>query len=154
MHRAVISDASCLIILHEIGALDLLRKTYGEITTTPEIASEIKFRLPEWLIVRRPEDSKRALQMPSSIDRGEASAIALALEIPDSIIIIDERSARNYAKRLGLNVTGTLGMIAKARLDGVIPSIRPYIDAIRTTDFRFSPTVEADVYKQAGEERK
>lgn len=90
--------------------------------------------------------------MPTGIDSGEASAIALALEIPDSTIIIDDRAARNYAKRLGLHVTGTLGVIVKAKLDGVITSIQPYVVAIRKTDFRFSPAIEADAYEQASEE--
>lgn len=154
MHSAVISDASCLIILYKIGALDLLKQTYHEITTTPEIEREVGFRLPVWVTVKSANNPNRVLQMPASLDIGEASAIALALEVSDTIIIIDERTARNYAKSLGLNVTGTLGMIVRAKLDGVIPSIQPYIDAIRKTDFRFSTTIESDAYKRAGEERE
>jgi predicted nucleic acid-binding protein len=153
MHSAVISDASCLIILHEIDALDLLEKTYGTITTTPLVVSEVRFLLPTWLVIKQPRASRDTLQMPSSIDDGEASAIALALELPDSILIVDERTARNYAKRLGLNVTGTLGVIAKAKVDGIIPSIRPYMEAIAATDFRFSSLIEAEVYKRAGEDK-
>lgn len=154
MHSAVISDASCLIILFEIRALDLLQQTYGEVTTTPEIVAEVRFELPDWVIVRTPLSSEKLVGMPASIDPGEASAITLALEISDSTLIIDERTARNYAKRLGLNVTGTLGVIVKAKLDGVIQSIEPFIDAIRKTDFRFSATIEADVYRLANEEQK
>lgn len=150
MHSAVISDASCLIILYEILALDLLRKTYGVVTTTPEIATEVRFQLPNWIVVQSP--SKPSQKMPSSTDIGEASAILLALEIPDSILILDERTARNYAKKLGLTVTGTLGVIAKAKIDGVIPSIRPLIEAIRKTDFRFSAAVEVEVYAAANED--
>lgn len=149
MHSAVISDASCLIVLQKIGALELLRQTYGEITTTPEIEREVEFHLPRWVLVK---SANQTLQMPTGIDSGEASAIALALEIPDSTIIIDDRAARNYAKRLGLHVTGTLGVIVKAKLDGVITSIQPYVVAIRKTDFRFSPAIEADAYEQASEE--
>lgn len=154
MHNAVISDASCLIILYEIQALDLLRQTYGEITTTPEIANEVGFGLPDWIVLRQSTRSRSELRMPASIDDGEASAIALALEIPDSILIVDEKTARNYAKRLGLSIIGTLGVIAKAKVDGIIPSIKPYIDAIAMTDFRFSSTIEADIYTRAGEEKE
>jgi predicted nucleic acid-binding protein len=150
MHSAVISDASCLIVLYEIHALDLLKKTYGAVITTPEIAAEARFQLPNWIVVQSP--SKTSKKMPSSIDTGEASAISLALEIPGSLLILDERTARNYARKLGLTVTGTLGVIAKAKLDGVIPSIRPLIEAIRKTDFRFSAAVEADVYAAANED--
>lgn len=152
MHSAIISDASCLIVLFEIGALDLLQDTYGEITTTPEIAREVRFDLPVWVVVRAPQRSGRPEGMPASIDAGEASAIELALETPDSTLIIDERTARNYAKRIGLNVTGTLGVIVKAKLDGKIPHILPFITAIRKTDFRFSPAIEAEAFSLAGEE--
>ncbi len=152
MHSAVISDASCLIVLYEIHALDLLKKTYGDVTTPPEIAAEVRFQLQGWMIIRSP--GKPAQGMPRSIDMGEASAISLALEIPDSILILDERTARNYARTLGLTVTGTLGVVAKAKLEGVIPSIKPFIEAIRKTDFRFSAVVEADVYILADEDAK
>lgn len=150
MHSAVISDASCLIVLFETHALKLLQRTYGIVTTTPEVASEVRFKLPDWIIVRSP--TKAVIDLPTSIDRGEASAIALAIEIPDSILILDDRAARKYAKGLGMNVTGTLGVIVKAKLDGIIPSIRPFVEAIRTTDFRFSATIEAEDYAMAGEE--
>lgn len=152
MHSAVISDASCLIILYEIQALELLQKTYGEILTTPEIAREVGFALPAWIALKEPTRSAIILEMPTSIDGGEAGAIALALEIPDSTLIVDEKTARNYARRLGINVTGTLGMIAKAKVEGIIPSIKPYMKAIAMTDFRFSSSLESDIYKQAGEE--
>jgi predicted nucleic acid-binding protein len=154
MPSAVISDASCLIILHKIGSIELLRQTYTEITTTPEIDAEVGFHLPDWVNIRRAKDPESSRLMPGSIDAGEASAIALALEIPGATIIIDDRAARNYAKRLGLNVTGTLGVIVKAKLDGVVPSIEPYVSAIRQTDFRFSADVEADAYQQANESKQ
>ncbi|MBP9664583.1 MAG: DUF3368 domain-containing protein [Pyrinomonadaceae bacterium] len=153
MPNAVISDASCLIILNKIGAIELLKRTYRKIVTTPEIESEVGFHLPEWVSVKSPTDLKSTSRMPASIDAGEATAIALALEMLNSTIIIDDRAARNYAKKLGLNVTGTLGVIVKAKLDGVVPSIHPFIIAIRQTDFRFSAAVEADAYDQAREAR-
>lgn len=154
MHSAVISDASCLIVLFETDALYLLRETYGVVTTTPEIASEIRFPLPNWMMIRSAARSDGMMTMPNSIDSGEASAIALALEMSDSILILDQRTARNYAKKVGLNVTGTLGVIVKAKLDGAIPSIRPFVEAVRKTDFRFSAAVEADAYRLVNEELK
>lgn len=148
MHRAVISDASCFIILAEIGALDLLFEAYGEVTTTPTIVAEVRISLPEWVKVQGPIHIP---EFPASIDPGEASAIALALEIKDCILIIDEKTARNHAIRLGLEVTGTLGVIVKAKLEGAVPSIRPYVEAIKLRGFRFSPSVEAEAYRRANE---
>ncbi len=148
MHSAVVSDASCLIILFEINALHLLYEAYGPVVTTPTVASEFGLELPDWVSIRHPVNIP---SFPTSIDPGEASAIALAIETPGSILIIDEKTARNYAMRIGLEITGTLGVIVKAKLNGAIPSIRPFVDAVRQKRFRFSSAVESEAFRQAGE---
>jgi len=85
------------------------------------------------------------------IDKGEASAIALALETSDNIIILDDWKARKLAERLGLSVTGTLGVIIKAKNNGIIPTIKPYLDKIRETNFRISEELEQIALKEANE---
>jgi predicted nucleic acid-binding protein len=67
-------------------------------------------------------DKYRQQLLEMQIDKGESSAIALALETPQSTIILDDFKARKIAEKLGLNVTGTLGVIIKAKLRGIIPS--------------------------------
>lgn len=148
MVSAVISDASCLIILSEIGSLHLLFEAYGPVVTTPTVAQEFGMELPEWVSIRSPV---AVPNFPPSIDPGEASAIALALETPNCILIVDEKTARNYAIRLGLEITGTLGVVVKAKLNGAVPSIKPIVEAVRQKGFRFSAAVEAEAYRQAGE---
>lgn len=148
MLSAVISDASCLIILSEIGSLHLLFEAYGPVVTTPTVAQEFGMELPDWVSVQSPTTIPN---FPPSIDPGEASAIALALETPNCVLIVDEKTARNYAIRLGLEITGTLGVVVKAKLKGAIPSIRPFVEAVRRKGFRFSTAVEAEAYRQAGE---
>lgn len=154
MHDAVISDASCLIILSKIDAISLLNVVFDSVSTTPQVAFEVGFSLPYWIKVSGAKKSYPLDDMPLSIDAGEASAIALALELTNSTLIIDDLSARNYAKRLGLDVTGTIGVLVRAKIDGHVSSIRPFIDAIRMTDFRFSETVEKNAFILAGEERE
>lgn len=151
MLKAVISDASCLIILSKINELRLLNLVIGSIITTPEIALEVCFDLPDWVEIVSPVNLQPLTEMPSSIDRGEATAIALALEHPEATLIIDDLTARNHAVRLGLHVTGTIGVIIKAKRDNHIPAIRPLIEKIRQTNFRFSETVERNAYRLAGE---
>lgn len=151
MPNAVISDASCLIILAEIGSTSLLKAVFGSIVTIPEIAAEVGFDLPDWIEILSPTDLRILESMPSSIDHGEATAIALALENVGSTLIIDDLSARNYAIRLGIHVTGTIGVLIKAKLDGHIASIKPHVEMIRKTNFRFSETVEQNAYLLAGE---
>lgn len=80
MHKIIISDTSCFIILTNIGELDLLQKIYGQITTTIEIATEFGETLPEWVEIITVKDKSKQLLLEMQIDKGESSAIALAME--------------------------------------------------------------------------
>lgn len=151
MPRTIISDTSCFIILSKIGELNLLQKVYGQIFTTIEIATEFGEILPEWVIIHPVNDKYRQQILELQIDKGESSAIALALETPDCTIILDDYKARKIANRLGLHYTGTVGVIVKAKLNAVIPSIKPLLLKIRETDFRFSSELELIALKEAGE---
>lgn len=151
MHKIIISDTSCFIILTNIGELSLLQKLYSKITTTVEIATEFGEPLPEWVEILsvKSKDTQRLLEM--QIDKGESSAIALALEISDSLLILDDIKARKVATQLGLSITGTLGIIIKAKHEGIIPSVIPILNKIKQTDFRLSNEVELQVLKAAME---
>jgi predicted nucleic acid-binding protein len=151
MPRTIISDTSCLIILSNIGAIDLLQKVYSSITTTPEIAFEFEDTLPEWIEIKAASNSNYQQILELQIDKGEASAIALALEIPESLVILDDYKARRVGEKLGLLITGTIGVIISAKLEGHIPSIIPVIEMMRKTNFRLSEDVVNEALKKAGE---
>jgi predicted nucleic acid-binding protein len=85
------------------------------------------------------------------IDRGESSAIASALETQDSTIILDDYKARKIAEQLGIIFTGTIGVIFKAKLNGIIPSIKPLLEKIKQTDFRLSADIELQALTEASE---
>ena len=85
------------------------------------------------------------------IYKGESSAIALALEINDSTVILDDYKARKVAEKLGLNITGTIGVIVKAKINGIIPSIKLLLKKIKQTDFRLSTEIELLALSEAGE---
>ena len=151
MPKAIISDTSCFIVLTNIGELDLLQKVYGQIVTTPEIAAEFGEPLPEWVEIAEVKDKYRQTILELQIDKGESSAIALALETPDSIVILDDYKARKIAERLGITFTGTIGVIIKAKLNGTIPSVKPILEKIKQTDFRLSREIETQALKEADE---
>lgn len=151
MPKTIISDTSCLIILSNIGELGLLQKVYGQIITTIEIAIEYGESLPEWVEIVKVNDPYRQQLLEMQIDKGESSAIALALEIPDSIIILDDYKARKIAEQLNLTFTGTIGVIIKAKQKGIIPSIKPMLEKIKETNFRLSIALELQALKEAGE---
>ncbi|MEX8546661.1 MAG: DUF3368 domain-containing protein [Mucilaginibacter sp.] len=151
MRKTVIADTSCFILLTNINELDLLHKTYGQIVTTPEIAAEYRIVLPDWVQIVAVSDSGKQQLFELQIDKGESSAIALAIETPDANIILDDYKARKIAMQLGLDVTGTVGVIIKAKLKGIIPSIKPILEKISRTNFRLSEDVENQALKEAKE---
>ena len=151
MPKTIISDTSCLIILTNISELELLHKLYGQITTTFEIAAEFGETLPEWIETVSVQDRQKQQLLELQIDKGESSAIALALEMPDSTLILDDYKARKIAEQLGLTYTGTIGVIIKAKLQNIIPTIKPLLAKIKKTDFRLSPELELLALKEASE---
>ncbi|MDP2386111.1 MAG: DUF3368 domain-containing protein [Bacteroidota bacterium] len=151
MHKTIISDTSCFIILANIGELEILHKVYEQIITTIDIASEFGEPLPEWVKIVSVTDKYKQQLLEMQLDKGESSAIALALEIPNSTIILDDYKARKIAEQLNIKYTGTIGVIIKAKLKGVIPSIKPLLEKIKQTDFRLSPEIELLALKEAHE---
>ena len=103
--KTIISDTSCFIILSNIGELNLLQKVYGQIITTIEIATEFREQLPDWVSNHQVTDKYRQQLLEIQIDKGESSAIALALETPNCTIILDDYKARKIADQLGLHFT-------------------------------------------------
>lgn len=64
------------------------------------------------------------------LDDGEAAAITLAVELKARLLILDEREARATAQRLGCKIIGTVGVIALAKVRGLIPAAAPLIQQI------------------------
>jgi predicted nucleic acid-binding protein len=151
MRRIVISDTSCLILLDKIGELDLLRKVYGSVLTTPEVAEEFLEALPEWVMIESARDKKYQDLLETQIDRGEASAIALAIETESSLLLLDDLKARRLAKKLNLKFTGTLGVINKAKQIGAIDNVKPLFEKLKSTNFRISDNIIEEMLRRNDE---
>ena len=115
MPKIVISDTSTLILFQKIDEFNLLRKIYGELLTTPEIAEEYGDKLPDWIKIQPVTDKKYQDFLETQVDIGEASAIALASEFQDVLLLLDDLKARKLASRLKFKITGTLGVIQRAK---------------------------------------
>lgn len=151
MHKAIISDTSCLILLDKIGELEMLHKLFGSIITTTEIASEFGQPLPSWVEIKQPSDNNYQSIIEASVDKGEASAIALAIELDDCLLIIDDLKGRKFANQIGLTIIGTIGVIVDAKLAGIIPSVKPILTKIKSTNFRITEELEAIIMKRSDE---
>jgi len=136
MQKVIISDTSCLILLDKIGELELLNKLFGTIITTNEVAKEFGQTLPYWVEIKEPSNKNFQSIIEASVDKGEASAIALAIELNNCLLIIDDLKGRKFTNKIGITIIGTIGVIVDAKLTGHIISVKPILDKIKLTNFR------------------
>lgn len=151
MQKIIVSDTSCLIVLEKIGELDLLNKVFGQILITQTVADEFGQKLPAWISIQNPHNQNYQKLLSAKVDEGEASAIALAFEVQDCLLIVDDSKARNLAKELGINYTGTFGVVLEAKISGIIKSVKPILNKIKQTDFHLTKELEQMVLMKAGE---
>lgn len=162
--RAV-SNTSPISALAQIGRLSLLKSQFSEILIPTAVSDELKLHpdpaaaaviqtavKQNWIRIASPPSSHLLNVLMLQLHRGEAEAIALAAEIQAGVVLIDEQEARRLATQLGLNVTGVLGVLLRAKLKGDIPLLKPEIQALRTkARFFISPHLEASILLAAGE---
>ncbi len=143
-------DSACLIGLEWIDRLDLLPALLEPVMAPPAVESEFG-PLPPWILVQVPSDVGMVAALRLVVDAGESEAIALAYETRTRIIL-DDRRAREAAQRLGVPVTGTVGLALKAKQWGVIQAIRPLLDALDSNQFRIGKALRSEALRLAGEE--
>ncbi len=149
---SIISNTSCLILLDNIDALDILGALYQNIFLTEEVVAEFGKPLESWMTVLAVNDQNYLRILNASVDLGEASTIALALQLPgDNVMILDDLKARKLAKQLQLKFTGLLGVLLKAKQQHVIVSVGDVLIRLKQANFRVSEDLEKEVLKLAGE---
>lgn len=143
----VIADTSCLIVLNRTNLIHILRDLYGNIIVTDEVASEYGNALPQWVRVENVKNRNALKLISTFLDLGEASSCALALETDNSIIIIDDLKGRKIAVRLGLKITGTLGVVLRAKERKMIGSLKNVVEQLRNEGFHISEDLEHEIRK-------
>jgi predicted nucleic acid-binding protein len=138
MDKIIISDTSCLIALQNVGLLNLLKDLYKEILITQEVKDEFGLDLPDWIFVVEVKNIDKKSEIEQKLDKGEASSIVLALEIKDSILIIDEIKGRKIAESLKIEIIGTIGILLLADKRGLIKDVLSIILKLVNKGFRLS----------------
>ena len=151
LDKCIITDTSCLIILQKIGRLDILNLLYETVLITPKISEEYGDDLPEWVKIQNFQSQEIYEIFVNLVDEGEATALSLAWETKGSTVILDDLKARQTAIKLGFKVTGTLGVLIKAKKSGLFASLRTEIDKMIKTDFRISSNIIQQALKEVGE---
>lgn len=155
----VVSNTTPLISLAEVGLLDVLQALYPHVWIPPAVFDEYQAGIPAhpqrpaltgfpWISIHPAPDDPA---VPTTLDPGEAEAIALARAVSARLVLIDERRGRAAAKRLGLPVSGSLGVLLEAKSERLIPHVRPYLDQMIAQGRRISPQLRAQALSLAGE---
>lgn len=149
----IVSDTTPIISLIKINRLDLLEKlfdeifipdaVYRELTTNITFADEgkivRKFNFLKQISVQN-KQSIQILQSVTGLDDGESEAIVLANEQKSDLLIIDERKGRKVAQKLGIAITGTMGILIQANAEGMISKdeVKSYLEVLKESNIRLS----------------
>jgi predicted nucleic acid-binding protein len=156
----VICDSSSLIHLAGIGRLSLLRELYGKLIVPAAVWREVveegrgrpgvvevqEARLAGWIEVRSVTQELLLKSLKQELDDGEAEVISLAVELKASLVLVDETEARRVASLYGLNKTGAIGVLIRARLAGKLDRLQPELDRLRAESGFW---IEEQLYLQA-----
>jgi uncharacterized protein len=154
----VVSDTSPIRALSHLGRLALLRDLFTEVLIPPAVADELerpKSGLPPlplapygFIRMQSPADLQAVLRFQQSLDLGESQAIALAIEIHASTILIDEKDGSARAWK----TVGAVGILLRGKQRGLVAEVRPLLDRLeRELNFFISPTFRREALKRAGE---
>ena len=157
----VVVNSTPLIVLCGIGQLDILRRLYQEIWIPPAVYQEVTagkdsactqiMTQKNWIHVEKIQDVSEKKMYRAKLHAGEVEVMILAQEKEADLVIIDDNAAKKTAKYLGLTVTGTLGVLLKAKQMGIIEKIYPLLSEMKRNGFYMGPALEAMVLKSAGE---
>jgi hypothetical protein len=160
--KVVLSDASPLIALARIGGLPWLRKLYRSVSITREVRIEATGarELPGavaiaaalkrgWIRVLR--QTRHEPPFPQ-LDAGEASTLRAALDLgPGTLVLLDDLPARREARRLGIAMIGTAGIVVEAREAGLITAVKPVLARLAEEGFYLSDDLLQAILVEVGE---
>jgi predicted nucleic acid-binding protein len=159
--RLAVSDTSPLQYLHQLGLLDILPELYAVVAVPEAVKRELLVgcdagvALPDldacpWVTVQT-ADATVLPALPTQPGPGEREALALAGQTPGAVLLTDDRQARRCAELLGLRVSGTLGVLLRAKRSGLVAEVRPLLKALDRLGFRLAPETRAQVLVLTGE---
>lgn len=162
MPEITIVNTSPLFYLHRLGLFELLNKLYGHITVPEAVKKELEEGqiqgedVPQlasypWIEIRS-VSMPRYLRLIADLGPGESEVLALATNHPSALIILDDKLARSIAEMQGFRLTGTAGVLLRAKEKGLVPALKPIIERLLDLDFRLKPDLVKATLELAGEE--
>lgn len=157
----VVSDSGPLHYLVLCQAVEVIPKLYRQLVIPSAVARELAHSQtppvvhdwiqtpPQWARILRP----RHIDPATHLGLGEREAIALALELKATQLLVDDRTARRIAAERGLLITGTVGILEQAALSGFL-SLPQALRKLSTTNFRISAELVRDMIKRDAARRR
>ncbi|HRA68020.1 MAG TPA: DUF3368 domain-containing protein, partial [Caldilinea sp.] len=157
----VISNTSPLLYLYRIGAIDWLPKLFTEVWTPDAVKNELLagqsrgYDVPspaefKWLRIVNPK-SMPSEWLALDLGAGEVAVMALGLENPEHIILLDDMLARRTAQAAGLHVWGTLKVLLEAKAQGLVNKVEPFVANLNDAGMWVSNEVRQRILILAGE---
>lgn len=159
-----VSNSTPLISLAMVGLFDLLHALYGTITIPEKVYEEvviqgqgrpgaIEVANALWIVRRAVAAPQSVAQLMATnrLQQGESEAIALALEMQATRILLDERAARRGAEAQQLSVIGTVGILLLAKSQSLIVAVKPPLDALKASGIRLGDVIYKVALRRAGE---
>lgn len=155
----VFSNTTPFIALSSINQLDLLPRLFNQVYVAESVIKECAeggrilvpdLRALEWIVAVEDEPAP-GLPFLFELDRGEKQTILLARKHGAGKVIIDERLGRRVAEYVGMSVTGTLGVLAKAKSIGLIPSFHAAAQAMRQQGIHYNAGLITRLAQHLGE---
>jgi len=152
----IICNATPLITFARIGRLDLLQEVVSSIVIPTAVEREIsdyahiksgviELSQHPWITVEAVANIKQVQLLLPTLDQGEAEVIALAIERNAHLVLIDELAGRQVAQSLGLIITGSVGILIRAKQVGKIKWIKPFLNDMTQQGIHFSSRFIAQV---------
>ena len=111
----------------------------------------VKISEAVWIKIQKIKDNKLKRALMMELDEGEAETIVLALEQSADLILLDDYDARKVARSFGLKVTGTIGILIKAKQEGKIRSLKKEINGLMKSGFWIDRELYKRILKESGE---
>ena len=160
--RRVVVNSTPLLVLGNIGQLDILRSLYGkiiipeavyrEVTEKEDAASKAVRSASDWIEIETVRDMSEYALYHARLHAGEVETMILAQQKPAAdLVVLDDNAARKTAEYLGLTVTGTIGILIKAKQNGIISQVGPLLKEIIQNGFYISDRLLSVILNAAGE---
>ena len=104
----------------------------AQVPYAPRLPRQVVRVAAGWMVKQAAENKALVIALRQTLDNGEAEAIALATEMQPEVVLLDDKLARRMAQRLGVTVTGTLGVLLRAKQVGLIVQLRPLITRLQS----------------------